>query len=56
MAMLPPSSFDAEREEMLRRCEERIDYQFQDRELLLAALTHASAPKRDCIRTSEWSF
>ncbi len=45
MAILPPLLSEAERDDMLLRCEERIGYRFADRELLLAALTHASGAK-----------
>lgn len=43
-ARLSSSWLDAEVsvEETLRRCEERIGYEFRDRRLLYAALTHAS--------------
>ena len=39
MASIPPSG---EFDDSLARCESRIGYRFQDRELLRAALTHAS--------------
>jgi ribonuclease-3 len=47
---------DAQQEAKLDRCERRIDYRFRNRELLLAALTHASGAEHRLASNERLEF
>ncbi|MEO8496243.1 MAG: ribonuclease III domain-containing protein, partial [Planctomycetota bacterium] len=50
------SSAEAEQQAKLSRCESTINYQFKDRSLLLAALTHASGAEHRLASNERLEF